>query len=339
MGKKQTPMILRKFSLMDPDEFDRYEELQQTEYRPASLKDTPAVAARLLALLQQGARVKGGSPEEKLDVRITNRLKSNAHIRSLGTKEQFLELVSQTDANTLMGALVLDLLKLDTNKGNYYQEQCTAYLFQDGAKATEKEAKQRLIQEHALDPDQFRLLPDAGPDAIYIDERNHCLVRAGDREQRMEGRSIDAITELPGCYIAWVMKYAGGTAGVDGSGQKDQKTSEGIKYSKIFESALNQGTEITYKDLPVFMAYLVYGSQFTNNSKRIVENELGFKRDLTPKRSFNISINRVKAVIDHLAAAEDFSSVLDDIYQQLGYDIEYTGRPKKLELERLRQWL
>lgn len=333
------PMLLRKFTLMDPNEIDRYEELQQTLYRPASLKDTVKVAANLLAIVRRNGRIKGGSPEEKLDVRITNRLRGNSHIRSLGTKEQFLERISQLDPNDPMSALVLDLLKLDTNKGNYYQEQCTKYLFEDGAKATEKEAKQRLIEEQGLEPDQFRLLPDAGPDAIYIDEQNHCLVRAGDRSHRMDGRSIDAITELDNCWIAWVMKYAGGTAGVDGSGQKDQKTSEGVKYSKIFESALSQGSEITYKNKPVFMAYLVYGSQFANNNKRIVENELGFKRDLTPRRSFNISINRVRAVIDHLRSAEINDQVLENIYQQLGYDCEYTGRPKARELARLQQWL
>ena len=332
-------MLLRKFSLMDPDEFDRYEELQQTLYRPASLKDTPKVAASLLSMIRKKSRIPNGSPEEKLDVRITNRIKGNSYIRSLGNKEQFLELVSQCDPRDPMSALVLDLLKLDTNKGNYYQEQCTKYQFEDGSKASEKEAKQRIIEEQGLKSSLFTLLPDSGPDAIYIDETNHCLVRAGDRQHRMDGRSIDAITELPKCYIAWIMKYAGGTAGVDGSGQNDQKTQEGIKYSRIFETAYQKGSEITYNRKPVFMAYMVYGCQFTNSTKRIVQNELGFKRDYDCKRSFNISINRVKNVIDFLSAEKSFESALDDLYDKYGYDIEYRGRPKQKELQRLTEWI
>lgn len=330
-------MLLRKFSLMDPTEVDRYEELQQTIYRPASLKDTPKVAARLLTMIQNRSKIPKGSPEDKLNTRITNRLKGNLHIRSLGDKQQFLELVSQCNPDDPMSALVLDLLKLDTNKGNYYQEQCTEWLFEDGAKATEKEAKQRLIQEQNLDNSQFQLLPDSGPDAIYIDETNHCLVRAGDRQHRMDGRSIDAITELRACWIAWVMKYAGGTAGVDGSTQKDQKTSEGRTYSKIFEEAVQKGMEITYNGKPVFLGHMVYGCQM--KGKRIVQNELAFKRDYDCKRSFNISINRVKNVLDYLSTVESFDSVLDDLYDKYGYDIPYNGRPKSKERLRLSKWI
>ena len=43
-------MILRKFSLMDPNEFDRYEDLQQSKFRPASLKDVPQISKNLFFL-------------------------------------------------------------------------------------------------------------------------------------------------------------------------------------------------------------------------------------------------------------------------------------------------
>lgn len=324
---------------MDPKEIDRYEQLQDSLFRPASLKDTSRIAKNLLVLLELKQKIKNGTSEEKLNIRLTNRLKGNAHIRSLGNKIFFLKRIANADINDPMDVLVLDLLKLDTNKGSFYQEQEMKYAFADGSKATEKEAKDRLIVEFGMKEDRFILLPDAGPDAIYIEENQNKLVRAGDVNERIDGRSVDALTELPDCYIAWVMKYAGGTAGVDGSGQKDQKTSEGIKYSKIFETAYQQGTQITYKDKPVFMGYLVYGSQFSNSTKRIVLNELGFKRDYDCKRSFNISINRVKDVIDYLGAESSFDNSLENLYNKYGYDIEYKGRPKQKELNRLTEWI
>jgi len=331
-------MKLLKFSLMNPNEFDRYEHLQDTVFRPASLKDTPRIAKNLLNLIKTKSKIKSGTPEEKLNVRITNRLKGNAYIRSLGNKEFYLQRISESDINNPMDVLVLDLLKLDTNKGNFYQEREMKYDFIDGSKAPEKEAKDRLMKEFGLDPNQFLLLPDSGPDAIYIEEKQHKLVRAGDVNERIDGRSVDALTECPNCYIAWVMKYAGGTAGVDGSGQKDQKTSEGIKYSKIFESSYKQGNPITYKGKPVFMGYLIYGSQFTNSTKRIVLNELGFKRDYDCQRSFNISISQVKNVIDFLSSQTSFDNSLKFLYDKYGYDIEYKGRPKQKELQRLEEW-
>ena len=324
---------------MNPDEVDRYEELQQTIFRPASVKDTPRVAKNLLALIKTKSKIKSGTPEEKLNVRITNRLKGNAYIRSLGNKEFYLQRVSESDINNPMDVLVLDLLKLDTNKGNFYQEQEMKYEFSDGSKAPEKEAKDRLMKEFGMSTDQFLLLPDAGPDAIYIEEKQHKLVRAGDVNERIDGRSVDALTECSNCYIGWVMKYAGGTAGVDGSSQKDQKTSEGIKYSKIFESAYQANDQITYKGKPVFMGYMVYGSQFTNNTKRIVQNELGFKRDYDCYRSFNITISRVKDIIDYLESEKRFDNSIKEIYNKYGYDIEYKGRPKQKELNRLTEWI
>ena len=330
-------MLLRKFSLMDPNEFDRYEDLQQSKFRPASLKDVPQISKNLLEMIKSKKKISSGSPEGKLNTRISNALKSNAYLRTLGSKEDYLNDLSS--GNDRIAALAFNSLKLDTNKGNTYQEKTMNYTFNDGSKATEKEAKDRLMKEFKMTSDQFLLLPDAGPDAIYIEEKQHKLVRAGDVNERIDGRSVDALTECPNCYIAWVMKYAGGTAGVDGSGQKDQKTSEGIKYSKIFETAYQQGKQITYKDKPVFMGYLVYGSQFSNSTKRIILNELGFKRDYDCKRSFNISINRVKPVIDFLSKEKSFDNSLVNLYNKYGYDVEYKGRPKQKELIRLTEWI
>jgi hypothetical protein len=322
---------------MNPAEPDRYEELQENVFRPAAVQDVAKVAQNLLDQIKSKSKIASSSAEGKLNVRLSNILKGNKYIRDAGSKEDFLKAIAT--GKGLLALIVFDRLKLDTNKGNFYQEQHMQYSFDDGAKATEKEAKQRLIDEFKMKKDQFLLLPDAGPDAIYLVEKQNKLVRAGDVNERIDGRSVDAITELPGCVIAWVMKYAGGTAGVDGSGQTDQKTTEGIKYSKIFESAYQKNKQITYRGKPVFMGYLVYGSQFTNSTKRIVQNELGFKRDYDCKRSFNITISRVKEVIDFLEKEKQFDNSIETLYNNYGYDIEYTGRPKQKELDRLTQWI
>ena len=87
------------------------------------------------------------------------------------------------------------------------------------------------------------------------------------------------------------------------------------------------------------MGYLVYGSQFSNSTKRIILNELGFKRDYDCKRSFNISINRVKDIIDYLETESSFDNSLENLYNKYGYDVEYKGRPKQKELIRLTEWI
>jgi hypothetical protein len=88
----------------------------------------------------------------------------------------------------------------------------------------------------------------------------------------------------------------------------------------------------------VFFANLVYGGQF-NDHKRIVGNEMAFKLDCDCKRSFNISLDRVKDVIDFFNSSEcQLDNALEMLYNKYAYDIEYTGKPKTTEKARLLEW-
>jgi hypothetical protein len=73
--------------------------------------------------------------------------------------------------------------------------------------------------------------------------------------------------------------------------------------------------------------------------KRIVGNEMAFKLDYDCKRSFNISLDRVKDVIDFFNSSEcQLDNALEIVYNKYAYDIEYTGKPKTAEKARLLEW-
>ena len=327
-------MFLRKFSLMNPTEHDRYEQRQYEEYRPAATKDVPVVASNLLAILDKGQRPKGGTQEEKLLIRVTNALDSNSMFKSFIVKD-ILNDLSQSNWNSASYTMLCHQLKLDTNKGSFYQTKLNNYEFDDGGKATEQEAKDRLIKEYNMAPEDFTLLPDAGPKAIYVDEKNNTLIEAKDKKFGLK-RSIDAITETDSFVIAWGMKYKGGTAAVDGSTQADQGKNEGAGMSTVFEDAYLSGNEITYNNKPVFFVNLVYGSQF-RNEKRIAENELAFKQEIDCKRSVNCSLSNVVNIINEFKSLkEPVDNIVEILYDKYAYDINYTGRKGK---ERLQEWI
>ena len=327
-------MLLRKFSLMDPNEHDRYEQRQYEEYRPAATKDVPIVAKNLLDIINKGTRPKGGTQEEKLLIRITNMIASNNVFKDYSGND-ILDMLSKPKWKDLSYITLCHQLKLDTNKGSTYQTMLNDYDFEDGGKATEQEAKDRLIKEYGMTPEDFILLPDAGPNAIYVDEKNKKLIKAKDKKFSLK-RSIDAITETDSFIIAWGMKYKGGTAAVDGSTQADQGKNEGAGTSKVFEDVYLSGNEITYNDKPVFFVNLVYGSQF-QNEKRIAENELAFKQEIDCKRSVNCSLSNVVNIINEFKSLKaPVDNIVEILYDKYAYDINYTGRKGK---ERLQEWI
>lgn len=324
---------LPKFSLMDPDEFDAIEHLQQTVFRPDSFNRVKETAQTLLSDLQSGKRLKG--EEKALDIRLTNLIKSNVELQSL-TKEDYLNDV--IEGKSPGAKLATARLMKDTNKGISNLDELMNFLFTDGSKATEKLAKHRLITDFNIDPNDFLLLPDAGPDAIFVDEDTKEVRRKADIKIK-KNRSVDAITELDDKVIVWCMKYKGGTAAVGGSGQSDQGTSEGKEMSKMFEATHKKGKEITYKGKPVFFANLVYGAQF-NDPKRIVENELAFRTEYRCYRSFNISISQVANVINTFKLNKDsLDNLMESVYNKYGYDIYYRGNAKGTTKQRLTEWI
>ena len=319
-------MKLTKFSLMNPNEVDSIEYLQQTVFRPNSFKQAKETAKHLYTNYEHGTKL--GKEEKEMKIRLDNLIKSNAEFNGFTPKEYLKDCL---ESDSPARRIALARLMKDTNKGNKGYETQIDFPFEvKGAKFHEALAKRRLMLEFNLDDELFVLLPDTGPDALFVDEKNGKISKASEMNSKTN-RSIDAITEMNDVAIAWCMKYKGGTAAVGGSGQTDQGTTEGMHFSKIFENKHKTGKEIIYNDKPVFFANLVYGGQF-NDHKRIVGNELAFKLYYDCKRSFNISLDRVKNVIDYFNQNKvNLDSSLKDLYNNYGYDIEFTGKPKSDE--------
>jgi len=318
---------------MNPDEVDSIEHLQQTVFRPNSFQQAKITAKNLLSSLVNGGKI--DKEEKAMQIRLNNLLKSNAVFNGF-TEAEYLEDCLKED--TPSRRIAIARLMKDTNKGISDIDDQIKFTFEDGSKPTEKLAKLRLVEEFNLDRSKFVLLLDAGDDRLIIDEKGRQLIRAGDLKNKSKVRSIDAISELKGAVIIWCMKYKGGTAAVGGSGQKDQGTTEGAHMAKLIEDWHNSGGALEYKGKPVFFANLVYGGQF-NDHKRIVENEMTFKSDRDCYRSFNISLDQVKNVIDYFDKSKlNLDSCLKDLYNKYAYDIEYTGKPKEEEKARLLEW-
>ena len=318
---------------MNPDEVDHIEELQQTLFRPNSFNQAKKTAENLLADLKKGVKKLKGE-EAKMYIRLSNLLKSNSIFNGF-SEQEYLEDVLGED--TPSRRIAIARLMKDTNKGISDIGSQLTFPFTDGSKPTEKLAKLRLVNEFKITPAEFLLLPDTGPDALFVDDKAGRISRAKDMTSKTN-RSVDAITELQNVVIVWCMKYKGGTAAVGGSGQTDQGTTEGKHFSEYFEKVKQSGKEVLYKNKPVFFANLVYGGQF-NDHKRIVGNELAFKLKYNCQRSFNISLDRVKDVIDYFKNTKiNLDNCLEDLYNKYAYDIEYTGKPKEDEKARLLEW-
>lgn len=327
-------MKLTKFSLMNPNEFDKYEELQRTMFRPNSFSQAKETAKLLKEGLEKKKK-KLGKEESAMLIRLSNLLRGNAAFDGFNEIDYLNDILTK---DTPGNRIAIARLMKDTNKGISDIDTQITFPFSDGSKPTEKYAKLRLIQDYNLNPTLFTLLPDTGPDALFVDEKESKISTASDMKYKTN-RSVDAITELSDVVIVWCMKYKGGTAAVGGSGQTDQGTTEGKHFSNYFEKQHLAGKEITYNKKPVFFANLVYGGQF-NDQKRIVGNELAFKLDYDCKRSFNVSLDRVKDIIDFFGSKEfKLDTAVETLYHKYGYDIEYTGRLKPQEQVRLKKWI
>ncbi len=313
---------------MNPDEVDEIELLQQTVFRPNSFNQAKQTARNIL-------NNKIGKEEQAMQVRLSNLLKSSSVFEGY-TEQQYLEDILGDD--TPGRRIAVARLMKDTNKGISDIDNQIIFPFTDGSKPTEKLAKLRLVNAKGLDPAKFELLVDAGPDRLMLDEKGRQLALAGTLDAKAKVRSVDAISDLTNAVVIWCMKYKGGTAAVGGSGQKDQGTTEGAHIAKVIEDWYDAGTPLEYKGKPVFFANLVYGGQF-NDHKRIVENEMTFKSDRDCYRSFNISLDRVKDVIDYFDSTQaSLDNPLAELYNKYAYDITFTGKATTKEKARLLEW-
>lgn len=327
-------MKLTKFSLMNPNEVDKYEELQRTKFRPNSFEQAKLTAKTLKESLERKVK-KLGKEEKAMLIRLENLIKGNSAFD--GFTE--IDYLTSIEVDGPASRIAIARLMKDTNKGISDIDSQIQFPFSDGSKPTEKYAKLRLIEDFGMNADDFMLLPDAGDDRLLLDEKNKKLDIARNLKTKAKVRSIDAISNLSNVVIIWCMKYKGGTAAVGGSGQKDQGTTEGAHMANLIEGLYHEGNPLTYNDKPVFFANLVYGGQF-NDHKRIFENEMIFKGEKDCLRSFNISLDAVKSVMDELNLdGINIDNAVEMLYNKYAYTIDYTGKVKTQEQLRLDKWI
>lgn len=327
-------MKLTKFSLMNPNEVDKYEELQRTKFRPNSFEQAKLTAKTLKESIERKVK-KLGKEEKAMLIRLENLIKGNSAFDGF-TEVDYL---SSIEADGPASRIAIARLMKDTNKGISDIDSQIQFPFSDGSKPTEKYAKLRLIEDFGMSSDDFMLLPDAGDDRLLLDEKNKKLDIARNLKTKAKVRSIDAISNLSNVVIVWCMKYKGGTAAVGGSGQKDQGTTEGAHMANLIEDWYNEGNPLMYNSKPVFFANLVYGGQF-NDHKRIFENEMSFKGETDCLRSFNISLDAVKNVMDELNLdGINIDNAVEMLYNKYAYTIDYTGKVKTQEQLRLNKWI
>jgi hypothetical protein len=328
-------MKLKKFSLMNPNEVDNFEELQRTKFRPNSFEQAKTTAKTLKEGLEKNVK-KLGREEKAMLIRLDNLLKGNSAFDGFTSVDYLKDILNK---DTPGNRIAIARLMKDTNKGIADIDEQIQFPFTDGSKPTEKYAKLRLIEEFGIESNNFMLLPDAGPNRLLLDEKGKKLAIAKDLDAKSKVRSIDAISDLKNVVIIWCMKYKGGTAAVGGSGQKDQGTTEGAHMAEVVEKLHASGNSLAYNSKPVFFANMVYGGQF-NDPKRIFENEMSFKSDKDCLRSFNISIDAVKNVMDELDKPNiNLDSIIELLYNKYGYDIEYSGKLKPQEISRLKKYV
>lgn len=320
---------------MNPNEVDNFEELQRTKFRPNSFEQAKTTAKTLKEGLEKNVK-KLGREEKAMLIRLDNLLKGNSAFDGFTSVDYLKDILNK---DTPGNRIAIARLMKDTNKGIADIDEQIQFPFTDGSKPTEKYAKLRLIEEFGIESNNFMLLPDAGPNRLLLDEKGKKLAIAKDLDAKSKVRSIDAISDLKNVVIIWCMKYKGGTAAVGGSGQKDQGTTEGAHMAEVVEKLHASGNSLAYNSKPVFFANMVYGGQF-NDPKRIFENEMSFKSDKDCLRSFNISIDAVKNVMDELDKPNiNLDSIIELLYNKYGYDIEYSGKLKPQEISRLKKYV
>lgn len=320
---------------MNPNEVDNFEELQRTKFRPNSFEQAKTTAKTLKEGLEKNVK-KLGREEKAMLTRLDNLLKGNSAFDGFTSVDYLKDILNK---DTPGNRIAIARLMKDTNKGIADIDEQIQFPFTDGSKPTEKYAKLRLIEEFGIESNNFMLLPDAGPNRLLLDEKGKKLAIAKDLDAKSKVRSIDAISDLKNVVIIWCMKYKGGTAAVGGSGQKDQGTTEGAHMAEVVEKLHASGNSLAYNSKPVFFANMVYGGQF-NDPKRIFENEMSFKSDKDCLRSFNISIDAVKNVMDELDKPNiNLDSIIELLYNKYGYDIEYSGKLKPQEISRLKKYV
>jgi hypothetical protein len=325
-------------TFMDASEEDAYEIFQASTARPYAAKKTPEIAEWYLKGYHQLSgrdhplsKVQRGELKQFCE-KIQNRVKSNRlFVLGIDDIEWCKDLANDPTLIKSSNKLMAMVLGKSTNQGlKEFDELVDMTGITGSTKATESFAKKILVEEYGVLDDQFELQDSTGNGRLIYDPEKNEIRYDSDKSIF---RSIDAMMTLTHCIIIFCMKYKGGTAGSDGSGQSDQST-EHSHVAKHVEDHAKNGKFLMYQGKPVFYANLVYGKQFlgAKGIKRIYENELSLRQQAGKNivQCFNISLGKVNdvanAINDELKNNTNLTSVLTNVYNTHGLNIEVSGK-------------
>jgi hypothetical protein len=201
--------------------------------------------------------------------------------------------------------------------------------FKDGSKHSEVCMKKVLVEDYHVPEQEFKL-PN---EHIYVLPNG--IEKRDEELDKKTARSIDAISDRKYWSVFHNMKYAGGTLGGGGSTQDDQKKTESFNTAGTVEKLAQSGS-LYYNNKPVVYISLLYGNQM-HDPKRVLEVEHLYKSN-GYTRSFACSLSMLPKVYDWLDKTDPANFDINDLYTQLGIDVEANKKRDKKILETAHKW-
>jgi hypothetical protein len=189
--------------------------------------------------------------------------------------------------------------------------------------------KKVLVEDYHVPEQEFKL-PN---EHIYVLPNG--IEKRDEELDKKTARSIDAISDRKYWSVFHNMKYAGGTLGGGGSTQDDQKKTESFNTAGTVEKLAQSGS-LYYNNKPVVYISLLYGNQM-HDPKRVLEVEHLYKSN-GYTRSFACSLSMLPKVYDWLDKTDPANFDINDLYTQLGIDVEANKKRDKKILETAHKW-
>ena len=334
-------------SINEPDKIEKW----QTEYfRPHAFTQCIALVEKIYNDLKQKHNIFAGDstvlfPQSKwkkqwgddaydMLVKLDRELNSNAIYKNKDALKWIYDWYQQYDAASteFKDALLMSLFRIAkiTNRGLPREtiDDLVGLPFTDGTKHSEVLMKKVLVEDYNVPEQEFQLLYEH----IYVLPTG--IEKLSEELDKKTARSIDAISERKNYVVFHNMKYAGGTIGGGGSTQDDQKKTESFNTAGTVEK-LAEEDKLYYNNKPVVYISLLYGNQM-HDPKRVLEVEHLYKGNRYT-RSFACSLSMLPKVYDWLDKTDPADFDLDDLYTQLGEDIEANKKDKKI-VETANKW-
>jgi hypothetical protein len=249
-------------TLMTPNLPDEYEHTL-THMRDDSADKDYEVLKRMVAglpMIDEDQKARKKKIEGKIDIR-------NRQSQAANMDADFLKRLVQPENIDLTKALIREGFGLKLNQGNTSEaletfDPTLKEIIKNHCKSEKPKATEvfmaKITNDHKGNYDNKLMITEK-----FYDEVNNKIIDTKPDNKSM--RSIDAMWDDEGFALAISMKYKGGTAAGDGSGQLDQLTE---CHKNIGRAVENADSQLTYNGKPTFVVLDVYGAQ-VSQSRRI----------------------------------------------------------------------